>query len=95
MKIICDIFKSTREDELYIYVKKSDGLERVPDLLLKRFGAPKHVTTMLLTPQKKLARVDINKVLSELESTGFFLQMPPLKDPEVLAINAKNSMLNL
>jgi len=62
---------------------------------MKKFGTPKLVTTMVLTPAKKLARVDIDKVLEELDKTGFFLQMPPLKDPEVLAINAKNRMLNL
>jgi uncharacterized protein len=94
-KVICDIYKSPNDSELYLYVKKEDGLTRVPEALLEKFGTPKHSMTLLLTPQKKLARANIEKVLVQLQDEGFYLQLPPLKDPEVLAINAKNSKLNL
>lgn len=93
MKLLCDIYKSAKENEMYLYVKKQDGLERVPPLLLERFGRPVHVTTLILTAAKKLARADIDKVLEQLEINGFYLQMPPPPEAYMQAINAKNSKL--
>ncbi len=31
MKRICSIYKSPRKNEMYLYVLKADGLERVPE----------------------------------------------------------------
>jgi uncharacterized protein YcgL (UPF0745 family) len=33
--------------------------------------------TLLLTPERKLARVEAPKVLESIAEQGFFLQMPP------------------
>ena len=38
---------------------------------LELFGEPKHVVTMLLTPEKVLARAEAGKVLSEIRTRGF------------------------
>lgn len=95
MKVICDVYKSQRQDEMYLYVKKSDALERVPEALLERFGPPKHVMTMLLTPDKKLGRADAGRVLEQLDAAGYYLQMPPPKDEEIRRINAHNTKINL
>lgn len=84
MKRICAIFKSSVKDEMYLYVDKKEGLERVPELLLERFGKPIDVMTMLIKPDTKLARTDANKVLNALEEQGFYLQMPPGKEPYML-----------
>jgi uncharacterized protein YcgL (UPF0745 family) len=32
---------------------------------------------LLLTPERKLARVDAAEVLGKIQEQGFFLQMPP------------------
>lgn len=95
MKIICDIFKSPKDDEMYLYVKKAEALTRVPEALLAMFGKPRHVVTMLLQPEKKLARADISKVMEQLEVNGYYLQMPPPKDPEMQAVHLQNSKINL
>lgn len=95
MKIICDIFKSPKEDEMYLYVKKAEAFSRVPEALLNMFGKPRHVMTMLLQPEKKLARVDTARVLEQLEERGYYLQMPPPKDPEMQAVHLNNSKINL
>ncbi|WP_423894981.1 YcgL domain-containing protein [Candidatus Pelagadaptatus aseana] len=95
MKVICDIFKSPNEDEMYLYVKKEEGLDKVPEALLDKFGKPQHVMTMLLTPEKKLGRADAARVLEQLEDPGFYLQMPPPKDDEMRRINAHNTKINL
>lgn len=95
MKVICDIYKSPREDEMFLYVKKTDALTRVPEALLEKFGKPKHVMTLLLQPGKKLARVEVERVLEQVELKGYYLQMPPVKDTEMQAIHLQNSKINL
>lgn len=95
MKLICDIYRSPAEDEMYLYVKKSEALTRVPDALLDRFGKPNHVMTLLLQPGKKLARVNAERVMEQLEVNGYYLQMPPLKDKEMAEIHLQNSKMNL
>lgn len=82
--VISSIYKSPKKDEMYLYVLKTDGLSKVPEVLLQMFGTPKHVTDMLLKPEKKLARADVTRVLEDLESKGFYLQMPPPKEDYLL-----------
>jgi uncharacterized protein YcgL (UPF0745 family) len=62
---------------MYLYLNRSKGFESVPKALLESFGEPQLVTTLVLTASKKLARADIEKVLSDLDGQGFYLQMPP------------------
>lgn len=84
MKIL-SIFKSSRKDEMYLYVDKREQLERVPDPLLEMFGKPLHIMDMPMTPGRKLARVeDTAKLLEEVGSKGYFLQMPPPKEDYML-----------
>lgn len=82
--VICSIYKSPKKDEMYLYVNKAEALSRVPEALLQMFGSPKHVTDMMLKPERKLARADIDKVLAELTEKGFYLQMPPPKEDYLL-----------
>lgn len=77
MKRLCSIYKSPRKNEMYLYVNKQEALTRVPEALLAAFGTPRHAFDLVLSPERQLAREDINKVLANLESQGFHLQMPP------------------
>jgi len=65
---------------MYLYVNRQEALERVPEALLAAFGTPVHAFDFVLTPERKLAREDITKVLANLEQQGFHLQMPPPED---------------
>jgi hypothetical protein len=80
VKRICSIYKSPRKNEMYLYVLKSDALERVPENLLAAFGPPTLAFSMVLTPERTLAREDIHTVLENLEKQGYHLQMPPPED---------------
>ncbi|KFX67785.1 YcgL domain-containing protein [Pseudomonas taeanensis MS-3] len=80
MKRICSIYKSPRKNEMYLYVLKSDALKRVPETLLAAFGPPIHTFDMVLSPERKLAREDIQQVLENLDGQGYHLQMPPPED---------------
>lgn len=81
---ICDIYKSPKKDEMYLYVRKADGLKRVPEALLAMFGTPRHFVTLMLTPEKTLARAEAPKVLAEIAEKGFYLQMPPAREDYML-----------
>lgn len=96
MKIICQIYRSPKEEGMYLYVKKEEGVSKVPEELLKLFGTPQPAMVLLLTPEKKLARVSVEKVADALESQGYYLQLPPRneQDPEMLAMRSKNSKLS-
>ncbi|PAU51187.1 hypothetical protein BZL41_27520 [Pseudomonas sp. PIC25] len=80
MKRICSIYKSPRKNEMYLYVDKREALSRVPEGLLTAFGPPQHAFDLLLTPERKLAREDIDKVLANIENQGYHLQMPPAEE---------------
>lgn len=80
MKRICSIYRSTRKNEMYLYVLRADALARVPEPLLSAFGTPIHAFDMVLTPERVLAREDITKVLENLDNQGYHLQMPPPED---------------
>ncbi|WP_116364251.1 YcgL domain-containing protein [Parahaliea mediterranea] len=77
MKRLCEIFRSSRKAEMYLYVDRATGLAEVPEALLKQFGEPVSVMILLLEPGRKLARADAAEVLANIERQGFYLQMPP------------------
>lgn len=79
MSLLCQVFKSSRQTEMYLYVELSRGLKDVPSELLASFGEPAPVMSLLLTPERKLARADTTAVLASIASQGFYLQMPPGK----------------
>ncbi len=91
--LICEIFKSPKDSDLYLYVDKSEGLARVPEALLERFGQPKSAMTLLLKPDRKLAKADIEKVIAAIEEKGFYLQMSSTKDDYMMAIHQLNSKM--
>lgn len=77
MKYLCEIFRSSRKEEMYLYVDRARGLEDVPEALMKQFGEPESVMTVVLTPDRKLARADVGEVMAAIKEQGFYLQMPP------------------
>lgn len=80
--IDCDIYKGSKKSEMYLYVPKTIGLKKVPEMLLTRFGELELVMNLLLTESQKLARVDTSSVITALQEQGYFLQMPPSKFAE-------------
>ena len=83
-RLICEVFKSSRKEEMYLYVDKRRGLEDVPEALMERFGTPVSTMTLMLTPDKTLARAKAADVLAAIRDQGFYFQMPPAKDDYLL-----------
>ena len=92
-KRICTIYRSPKKEGMYLYVDKAEDLERVPEALLRQFGQPEQAMTLLLHPDRPLARADINKVLGDLDEQGFYLQLPPQQDADMLKIREKNTKM--
>lgn len=75
--MLCQVFKSPRKEQMYLFVDQQKGLEDVPESLLGTFGEPESVMVLDLTPERKLARASAPEVLDAIASQGFYLQMPP------------------
>lgn len=74
---ICDIYKSSRDQELYVYVRFGAVLDDLPPDLLTRLGKPQKVMSITLTPERTLARVNVERVIQQVQEKGFYLQLPP------------------
>jgi uncharacterized protein YcgL (UPF0745 family) len=77
MKLLCQVYSSSRKPETYLYVEKSRGLVDIPESLLAQFGEPRECMLLVLTQTKKLARADVAEVIAEISDNGYYLQMPP------------------
>lgn len=93
VKILCNIYRSPKEEGMYLYVDRKTDLEPVPEELLRRFGKPELAMAMALTPEKKLARADAGRVLEMIDEQGFYLQMPPRPEECMQEIRNKNTFL--
>ena len=77
MKIICKIYRSERQQGAYLFTCLDQGLDAVPVLLKTKLQPLVEAMTLVLQPGRSLANADIDEVLSSLDETGFYLQMPP------------------
>ena len=91
----CDIYRSSKKDEMYMYIARPDHaatqpenpFDTVPENVLQAFGKATFVMHLALHAGRKLARVNVAHVLDSLETKGFFIQMPPegLINPNAVA----------
>jgi len=79
----CWVYRSPRKQEMYLYLADEDAFDKVPQALLERFGEPILVIELELSPERQLAREDVNRVIANLDDQGFHLQMPPQLQPEL------------
>jgi uncharacterized protein YcgL (UPF0745 family) len=82
--LLLAVYKSSKKDEMYLYVPKADGLKHIPEALLQVFGTPIHVLDMPHKLGRDLARISSDKLRNEIAEKGFYLQMPPPKEDYLL-----------
>ena len=92
------IFRCDKKQEMYLYVPyqedESAALEALPEGLLKLTGNLIKVMDLDITPEQKLARVDVNEVIIALGEKGYYLQYPPnevLRQDESMLHNPSDS----
>lgn len=83
MKRICTIYRAAKKDGLYVYMDHRADPADLPEPLRLQTGALAVAMTLVITPDKALARADAGKVLEAIEEQGFYLQLPP-KDEDYL-----------
>jgi hypothetical protein len=72
------IYKSQKKEELYLYLSEKDDFSNVPQSLYDSMGKePVFVMELELSPEKPLARENVETVIENLQSQGFHVQMPP------------------
>ncbi|WP_293757443.1 YcgL domain-containing protein [uncultured Paraglaciecola sp.] len=75
--MLCAVYKSSKKSETYLYVPGRDDFSKVPEALLKTFGKPVFMMIMPLKKDRVMARVQIDKLRTDLKINGFYLQLPP------------------
>lgn len=76
-RIHCRIYRCSKQQEMYIYLRDDLSVEDLPEPLRKRTGQLQECMQLELHAERKLARVDIAEVMQQLRAQGFFLQLPP------------------
>jgi uncharacterized protein YcgL (UPF0745 family) len=77
MTIACTIYRCARQAEMYLYLRSDLKPEELPEALRKQAGTLTQVMELPLTPQRRLARVEVSAVIARLQSDGWYLQLPP------------------
>jgi uncharacterized protein YcgL (UPF0745 family) len=77
MTLIVDIYRSSKKEGLYLYVKKDTDLADMPQAVMEQFGSPERAMTIMISENKKLANAEAKDVLQAIEEKGLYIQLPP------------------
>lgn len=83
------VFRSSRKADTYVFVRRGQSWDDLPEGLRGIFGAPIHSMDLLLTPDRKLARTTGQQVLEAIEEKDFYLQMPEEQEGYVVEFKRK------
>ncbi|SFM69268.1 YcgL domain-containing protein [Marinobacter pelagius] len=83
------VFKSSRKADTYVFVRRGQDWDELPEGLRGIFGAPIHSMDLLLTPDRKLARTTGQQVLEAIREKEFYLQMPEEQEGYVVEFKRK------
>jgi uncharacterized protein YcgL (UPF0745 family) len=89
--MLCVIYKSSKKEQTYLFVKQRDDFSDVPPPLMSTFGTPKLVTLINLATKEKLGMADIERVRENLNQQGYYLQLPP---PQENLLDAHKEKMN-
>jgi uncharacterized protein YcgL (UPF0745 family) len=73
----CSVYKSLKQFDYYLYVQTADEFSRLPETLGRLLGKLEQVIDLELHAGRKLAQVDVFDVMRQIETQGYYLQMPP------------------
>jgi len=73
----CFVYKCPRKPDTYVFLRQSADFGVLPAALAETLGPLVFVIEIELSPQRKLAREDVARVMANLAEHGFHLQLPP------------------
>ncbi|WP_418140097.1 YcgL domain-containing protein [Marinobacter sp. MA] len=88
------VFRSSKKSDTYLFVRRGQNWEDLPESLRGIFGRPVHSMDLVLTPDRKLARTTGKQVLEAINEKGFFLQMPEEQESYVVDFKRKLEQRN-
>lgn len=62
---------------MYLYIHEDKTSDDLPEELIKMLKGLTYTMDLELTPERKLAREDVEVVMKNLLEQGYHLQMPP------------------
>ena len=78
--MLCDVYRSLKKSDTYLYLPHGNELTEVPDTLREQFGRAQKVLTINLAKREQLARLTVEKLQEHLHNDGFYLQLPPKRE---------------
>ncbi|MGO1501025.1 MAG: YcgL domain-containing protein [Marinobacter sp.] len=83
------VFRSSKKSDTYIFVRRGQKWEDLPESLKAIFGNPIHSMDLVMTPERKLSRTTGEQVLKAIAEKDFLLQMPQEQDAYVIDFRTK------
>lgn len=74
--MFCAIYRSSKKEGMYLYIKQRDQFEQLPQELLTIFGKPQFVMLFNLAGGKPLINANVDEVKQAISNKGYYLQMP-------------------
>lgn len=79
------VYRSRRMPDTYIYIKQSASIEDLPEGLAQKFRNPEPFLEIELHAKRYLQQADPIKVMTAIETQGYYLQLPPAEKDDILA----------
>ncbi len=73
----CHAYKSRARADTYVFLATAEGFEVLPEALREHLGELDAVTSFELTPQRRLPRIEADRLMAALQTQGYWLQLPP------------------
>jgi hypothetical protein len=93
MTILCDVYKSLNKSDYYLFVKREQGLTRVPKALLSQLGKLELAMSITLTPNRPMAATSAKDVMIALAENGYHLQIPRQSENYMQGVKNLNEKL--
>ncbi|MCC5858900.1 MAG: YcgL domain-containing protein [Ectothiorhodospiraceae bacterium] len=77
----CSVYKGQGAPDHYLFLPGKDDFSGVPQSVLDRFGPLEHVMDLVLTPDRRLARIRPVTLMRTLLVQGCHVQLPPNDEP--------------
>ncbi|HED33143.1 MAG TPA: YcgL domain-containing protein [Gammaproteobacteria bacterium] len=72
----CYIYRCSAKQDMYIYLAKENNFDVIDEHLKSKLGHLRFTMNLQLKQSTKLAKEDPLKVIANLQSQGFHLQLP-------------------
>jgi len=76
MKTTCYIYRCSAKLDMYIYLAKENDFDCIDNSIKKKLGTLDFAMVLEIKDETKLAKEDPRKIIENLKSQGFHLQLP-------------------